>query len=186
MVLVIGVILIAVTTAALLMPEKGGRYAGLLALPILAAGLYQGLVVAPPDAMMVDVQRLIYVHFPSWIAVAICYITGFVASVRYLFQRQDRFDHWAVAGIEVGVVFNVTGLITGSLWGRPTWGVYWTWDPRLTTTAIMLVTFAGYLVLRGFLDDPDTRARVSALVATVGFFNVPIVYFSVKWWRTLH
>jgi heme exporter protein C len=77
-------------------------------------------------------------------------------------------------------------LITGSLWGRPTWGVYWTWDPRLTTTAIMAVTFGGYLVLRQFIEDPDTRSRVAALVAILGFLNVPIVYFSVKWWRTLH
>jgi heme exporter protein C len=127
-----------------------------------------------------------YIHFPSWIAVGLTYTIGFLASALYLLRRQDRFDHWAQAAIEVGVVFNVTGLITGSLWGRPTWGVYWTWDPRLTTTAIMLVTFVGYLVLRSFIEDPDTRARVGALVATVGFLNVPLVYFSVTWWRTLH
>jgi heme exporter protein C len=166
--------------------DRLGRYAGLLALPVLATGLYLGLLWAPPDRMMGDVQRIMYVHFPSWIAVGLSYTTGFVASLLYLTQRQDRFDHWAQSGIEVGLVFNVTGLITGSLWGRPTWGVYWTWDPRLTSTAIMAVTFAGYLVLRDFIEDPDTRARISALVATVGFLNVPIVYFSVKWWRTLH
>ena len=166
--------------------EQLGRYAGILAVFVLAGGLYLGLVVAPPDRMMGDVQRIMYVHFPSWIAVALCYTTGFVASVLYLAKREDRFDYWAQAGIEVGLVFNITGLISGSLWGRPTWGVYWTWDPRLTSTAIMAVTFAGYLILRAFLDDPDTRSRVSALVATVGFLNVPIVYFSVKWWRTLH
>jgi heme exporter protein C len=166
--------------------DRLGRYAGMLAVLVLAAGLYLGLVVAPPDRMMGDVQRIMYVHFPSWIAVGLCYTTGFVASVLYLLRRQDHFDHWAQSGIEVGLVFNITGLISGSLWGRPTWGVYWTWDPRLTSTAIMAITFAGYLILRAFLDDPDTRARVSALVATVGFLNVPIVYFSVKWWRTLH
>jgi heme exporter protein C len=166
--------------------ERIGRYAGILALPVLAAGLYVGLVVAPPDRMMGDVQRIMYVHFPSWIAVALSYTTGFVASMLYLFKRQNRFDYWAQAGIEVGLVFNVTGLITGSLWGRPTWGVYWTWDPRLTSTAIMAITFAGYLILRAFIEDPDTRSRIAALVAALGFLNVPIVYFSVKWWRTLH
>src|SRR5262245_842167 len=166
--------------------EKTGTFAGLLAVVLLAFGLYQGLVVAPPDFQMGEVQRIFYIHLPSWFAVALAYLVAFVASSRYLARRNEDLDHWAVAGVEVGVVFNITGLITGSLWGRPTWGVYWTWDPRLTTTAIMLVTFAGYLVLRGFLEDPETRARVSALVATVGFFNVPIVYFSVKWWRTLH
>lgn len=166
--------------------DRFGWYAGLLAVPVLAWGLYLGLLVAPPDRMMGDVQRIMYVHFPSWIAVALTYFTGFVASLLYLVRRQSRFDYWAQAGVEVGVVFNITGLITGSLWGRPTWGVYWTWDPRLTTTAIMLVTFAGYLVLRSFIEDPDTRARAAALVAIIGFVNVPIVYFSVKWWRTLH
>jgi heme exporter protein C len=166
--------------------ERLGTVAGWLAVPTLVVGLYLGLVVAPPDAMMGDVQRIMYVHFPSWIAVGLTYFTGFVASVLYLIRRKPVHDYWAQAGIEVGVVFNVTGLITGSIWGRPTWGVWWTWDPRLTTTAIMLVTFAGYLVLREFLEDPDTRARAAALVAMIGFCNVPIVYFSVRWWRTLH
>jgi heme exporter protein C len=166
--------------------DRVGTASGSLAILLLAGGLYLGLVVAPPDFQMGDVYRIFYIHLPSWFAVALAYLTSFVASVLYLFKRQIRFDHWALAGAEVGVVFNITGLITGSLWGRPTWGVYWTWDPRLTTTAIMLVTFAGYLVLRGFLEDPEARARVSALVAIVGFFNVPIVYYSVKWWRTLH
>jgi len=185
-VLVIGLIILGVNAAVLLVPDRMGRYAGALAPLVLATGLYLGLVVAPPDVMMGDVQRIMYVHFPSWIAVALAYSNGFVASVLYLAKRQARFDSWAQAGIEIGVVFNVTGLITGSLWGRPTWGVYWTWDPRLTTTAIMLVTFAGYLVLRAFIEDPETRSRAAALVATVGFLNVPIVYFSVQWWRTLH
>ena len=166
--------------------EQMGRYAGWLAIPFLAAGVYIGLFVAPTERMMGDVYRIFFVHFPSWIAVGLSYTTGFVASLLYLFKRRERLDHWAHAGIEVGLVFNISGLITGSLWGRPTWGTYWTWDPRLTSTAIMAITFAGYLILREFIEDPDTRARVAALVATVGFLNVPIVYFSVKWWRTLH
>lgn len=166
--------------------DRVGSALGLLALPLLAIGLYLGLVWAPPDVAMGDVQRLMYVHFPSWIATAIGFVTAFAASILYLLSRDVRWDHWAVAGAEVGVVFNVTGLITGSIWGRPTWGVWWTWDPRLTTTAIMLLTFLGYLVLRAFLEDPERRARIAALVAIVGFVNLPIVYFSVRWWRTLH
>ena len=166
--------------------ESMGTAAGALAVPTLCVGLYFGLVASPQDFQMGQLARIFYIHLPSWFAVALAYLTAFVASILYLVRRQERFDWWAQAGVEVGVVFNITGLITGSLWGRPTWGVYWTWDPRLTTTAIMLVTFAGYLVLRGFIEDPEARARVGALVAIVGFFNVPIVYFSVKWWRTLH
>ena len=157
-----------------------------MALPAVAVGLYLGLVWAPPDAMMGNVQRIMYVHFPSWIATALSYLTGFLCSVLYLVRRRPAIDHLAQAGVEVGVLFNTTGLITGSIWGRPTWGVWWTWDPRLTTTAIMLIIFVGYLLVRAFLEDPDARARVGALVAIVGFVTLPIVYFSVRWWRTLH
>ena len=166
--------------------DRWGRVAGWVALPLVAWGLYLGLIWAPPDAMMGQVQRIMYVHFPSWIAVALCYLVGFVCSILYLARRRPGLDHMAQAGVEVGVLFNATGLITGSIWGRPTWGVWWTWDPRLTTTAIMLVIFVGYLLVRAFLDDPDARARVGALVAIMGFLTVPVVYFSVRWWRTLH
>lgn len=163
-----------------------GSILGWIALPLLALGLYLGLGWAPPDVSMGDVQRLMYVHFPSWIATTLGYLTAFVGSIMYLVKRDIRWDYWAVAGAEVGLLFNTTGLITGSIWGRPTWGVWWTWDPRLTTTAIMWMTFAGYLVLRAFLEDPERRARIASLVAIIGFVNVPIVYFSVRWWRTLH
>lgn len=169
-----------------LTPERAGTLWGWVALPALAVGLYLGLVWAPPDVLMGDVQRIMYVHFPSWIGTAAGYLTAFVCSILYLARRRPTLDYWAHAAVEVGLVFNVTGLITGSIWGRPTWGVWWTWDPRLTTTAIMAVTFAGYLVLRAFMEDPDARARASSLVAILGFVNVPIVYFSVRWWRTLH
>jgi heme exporter protein C len=135
---------------------------------------------------MGNIQRIMYVHFPSWIATALGYTTGFVASLLYLVRRRPALDAIAVAGIEVGTVFNVSGILTGSIWGRPTWGVWWTWDPRLTTTAIMLVIFVGYLLVRSFIEDPDTRARTAAIVAVVGFIDLPIVYFSVRWWRTLH
>jgi len=166
--------------------QRLGKVAGLLALPSLAIGLYLGLVWAPPDAMMGNVQRIMYVHFPSWIATALAYVTAFVCSILYLVRRRESYDYLAQAGVEVGVLFNTTGLITGSIWGRPTWGVWWTWDPRLTTTAIMLVIFVGYLLVRAFLEDLDARARVGALVAIMGFVTLPVVYFSVRWWRTLH
>jgi heme exporter protein C len=136
--------------------------------------------------MMGNVQRIMYVHFPSWIATALAYVTAFVCSILYLARRRDGYDYLAQAGVEVGVLFNTTGLITGSIWGRPTWGVWWTWDPRLTTTAIMLIIFVGYILIRAFLEDFEARARVGALVAVMGFVTLPVVYFSVRWWRTLH
>jgi heme exporter protein C len=159
---------------------------GIAAIVLLALGLYLGLVWAPSERIMGDVYRIMYIHFPSWVGTAAGYLTAFIASVAYLKTRNAGYDYVAASAAEIGLLFNVTGLITGSLWGRPTWGVYWTWDPRLTTTAIMAITFGGYLVLRAFIEDPEARARVSSLVAIVGFVNVPIVYFSVRWWRTLH
>jgi heme exporter protein C len=166
--------------------ERLGWLAGMLAIPALGLGLYLALVWAPPDAMMGNVQRIMYVHFPSWVATAICYLTAFVCSIAYLVRRKPTMDYLAHAGVAVGVLFNSTGLLTGSIWGRPTWGVWWTWDARLTTTALMLVIFLGYLAVRSFLEDPEARARIAALVATIGFFTLPIVYKSVTWWRTLH
>jgi heme exporter protein C len=166
--------------------RRGGTIAGIAALVLLALGLYLGLVWAPAERIMGDVYRIMYIHFPSWVGTAAGYLTAFVASIAYLKTRDPGYDYVALSGAEIGLLFNVTGLITGSLWGRPTWNVYWTWDPRLTTTAIMAITFAGYLVLRSFMEDPEGRARAAALVAIVGFVNVPIVYFSVRWWRTLH
>jgi heme exporter protein C len=159
---------------------------GIAAVVLLAVGLYLGLVWAPSERVMGDVYRIMYIHFPSWVGTAAGYLTAFIASVAYLKTRNAGYDYVAASAAEIGLLFNVTGLITGALWGRPTWGVYWTWDPRLTTTAVMAITFAGYLVLRAFIEDPEARARVSSLVAIVGFVNVPIVYFSVRWWRTLH
>lgn len=159
---------------------------GSASLACLAYGLFLGLAWAPPDVDMGDVQRLMYVHFPSWIGTAGGYSTALIASLIYLATRNSTADQWAVAGVEVGLVFNAIGIVTGAIWGKPTWGVWWTWDPRLTATAIMFITFAAYLSLRAFMDEPESRARVSAVVAIVAFINLPIVYFSVRWWRTLH
>lgn len=166
--------------------RRAGSILGAVAVVGIVAGLYMGLFWAPTERVMGDVYRIIYIHFPSWVGTGAGYLIAFIASIIYLKTRDAGYDYLALAGAEVGLLFNVTGLVTGALWGRPTWGVYWTWDPRLTTTAIMAITFAGYLVLRAFMEDPEARARAAALVAIVGFLNVPIVYFSVKWWRTIH
>src|SRR6185312_10268231 len=105
-----------------------------------------------------------------------------VCSLAYLVRRRPTMDYLAHAGVEVGVVFNTTGLITGSIWGRPTWGVWWSWDPRLTTAAIMFFAFAGYVTLRRFVEEPERRATWAAVVAIIIFADIPIVWFSVKWW----
>ncbi len=159
---------------------------GSAALAILVIGSVVGLFVVPADALQGEVQRLMYVHVPTaWVAM-LAFFVVFVMSVLYLIQREERWDLIAASSAEVGVLFTALTLVLGSLWGKPTWGVWWTWDPRLTTTAILLVIYVGYLAVRSFAEDPGKRARWSAVVGIVGFVDVPIVYLSVYWWRTLH
>ncbi|NMO23548.1 cytochrome c biogenesis protein CcsA [Pyxidicoccus fallax] len=156
------------------------------ALGLLGAGWYLGLAWAPPDREMGDVQRIMYVHVPlQWMAMLGMFI-NFVAAVAYLFKASWKLDAAAEAAAEIGLVLGTAGMITGAIWGKPTWGVYWSWDPRLTSEAIMLVTYTGYLVLRRFVEDPEKRATWSAVVAIIGAINLPIVWFSVRWWRSLH
>ncbi len=153
------------------------------ALILLGIGHYVGLAVAPPDREMGDVQRIMYAHVPAvWVAM-VALTTNFVCSVLYLFKPGWKTDSLAEASAEVGLVFGAVGVLLGAIWGRPTWGVYWTWDPRLTTAAILLVA---YMALRGFVEDPEKRAVWSSVVGIISFVNLPIVWFSVKWWRSLH
>jgi heme exporter protein C len=159
---------------------------GLAALVTMLIGSFVGLFVVSPDRLQGDVQRLMYVHVPAaWLAF-LAFFVVFLMSVLYLIQRDLKWDRVANASAEIGVVFTVLTLALGSMWGTPTWGVWWPWDPRLTTTAIMLAIYVGYLAIRSFADDPDKRARWAAIVGIIGFANVPIVYLSVIWWRTLH
>jgi heme exporter protein C len=162
------------------------KFLGILALVAMLVGSYVGLAVVPADAAQGNVQRLMYVHVPAaWLAF-LAFFVVFVMSVLYLIQRDERWDRVAASSAEIGVVFTVVTLLLGMMWGKPTWGVYWTWDPRLTTTAILLAIYVGYGALRSFAEDAEKRARWSAIVGVIGFANVPIVYMSVTWWRTLH
>jgi heme exporter protein C len=156
------------------------------ALILLGAGAAWGLYVAPPERMMGDVYRIMFVHVPSaWLAL-VAYTVTFLASCAYLWRGSDRADALAEASAELGIVFNALLLITGSIWGKPTWGVWWTWDPRLTTAAVLLFAFLGYLALRRLTEDPARRAVWASVMAIVIFADVPIVWFSVKWWNSLH
>jgi len=114
------------------------------------------------------------------------YLIAFVAGIGSLWTGGRKWDATLEASVEVGVLLNVMLTIQGSIWAKPTWGIWWTWDPRLTTTAIMVLSFVGVLLLRALITDPDRRQTFSAVGAIVAFVNVPIVYLSVKWWRTLH
>ena len=153
---------------------------------LIAAGTYIGLVWAPPDVAQGNAQRILYVHVPSvWVA-GLCATLNLGASLAFLWKVNWKADSLAEASAEVGLLFGTVGVCLGAIWGRPTWGVYWTWDPRLTTAAIMLVAYAGYLALRKFIEDPERRAVWSAVVGIIAYVDIPIVWFSVRWWKGLH
>ena len=158
----------------------------LLAFVALAAAQAFAIATSPPDRDMGDLQKIMYVHVPAAWSAFLCFFVVFVASVRYLWRRNERDDLVAAAAAETGAVLTALTLMLGSIWGRPTWGVWWAWDARLTSTAVLLVIYVGYLALRAFADEPEQRARWSAAIGILGALNVPVVYMSVKWWRTLH
>ncbi len=157
-----------------------------LGLALVIFGSYWGLVVAPPEEFMGDVYRVLYAHVPAGWTTFIAYTVSFVASTTYLLRSSERADRMAEASAEVGIVFNIVLLISGAIWARPTWGIWWTWDPRLTSAAIMFFMYVGYLALRAFVDEPEKRATWAAVVAILIFVNIPIVWYSVKWWNTIH
>ncbi|HVF54264.1 MAG TPA: cytochrome c biogenesis protein CcsA [Actinomycetota bacterium] len=133
-----------------------------------------------------QLQRIFYVHVPSaWVAY-LGFAVVFIASIAYLRTGASRWDHVAAGAAEVGVVFCTLVLITGPIWARPVWGTWWQWDARLTSALVMWMTYVGYLFLRGLATDRARAGRLAAVVGIVGFLNVPIVHFSVQWWRTLH
>lgn len=151
-----------------------------------AAAAVLALVVAPPDAVQGQAQRLMYVHVPAaWLAY-LSFTAVLVASVAYLVTRKLVWDRRAQAAAELGVGMTALAIAMGSLWGRPVWGTWWVWDPRLVTTAVLLLVYLGYLSVRGLGDDRAAGARRAAAVGIVGFVDIPVVHFSVVWWRTLH
>ena len=159
---------------------------GALGFGLLGFAHYKGLFVTPPEAMMGDVGRILYVHVPTaWVAMC-TFLAAFVAAIGALWTGRASWDALVEASVEVGVLLNAMLLVQGSIWARPTWGVFWTWDPRLTTAAVMALMFAVVLVLRHLIEQPERRMMASGVATVVAFVNVPIVYFSVKWWRTLH
>jgi heme exporter protein C len=159
---------------------------GWLAAAGLLAGLVMGFAVAPREATQGNVQRIMYLHVPSvWVAY-VAFAVVFAASIVYLARRSAAADRVAHASAELGVLFTGLTIATGSIWGKPTWGTWWTWDARLTSVAILFVMYVGYLLLRGTLEEPERAARAAAVLGIVAALNIPLVHFSVYWWRTLH
>lgn len=159
---------------------------GWVAIALIAVGSVLGLAVLPADALQGEVQRLLYVHVPVAWVMMLAFFVVFLMSILYLVQRRLKWDLLAVSAAELGVLAAVLTLILGTLWGRPTWGIWWAWDPRVTTTALLVPIYTGYLVVRSMTEDPDRRARWAAVIGLIAFVQVPIVYLSVFWWRSLH
>jgi heme exporter protein C len=165
------------------------RAVGISALVGVAATVWLGLWVTPPDKVQGNLVRLVYVHPPiAWVALYLSFGTVFIASLLWLWKRtrSPYWDRLAGAAMEVSIVFTALTLVTGSIWGRPTWGVWWAWDARLTSTAMLLVMEFGYVAIRRIPASLDSRARRCAVAALITAVDVPIVHFSVDWWHTLH
>ncbi len=154
-------------------------------LGVLAA-LYLALLYAPPDAVLGDTQRIFYFHVATAWNGLLAFTVVFVAAVAYLVTRKTRWDRLALASTEVGVLFTAVAVVTGSIWARSAWGVWWDWEPRLTSAFVLLLMYAGLLVVRNLVEDPDRKARYAAVMGVVAFVDVPVVFMSIRWWRSVH
>lgn len=143
-------------------------------------------LLVPTERTMGVIQRIFYIHLPSAFICFLAFFLVFLASLLYLLTRNLAWDRVAVAAAEIGVVFCAAVLITGPLWAKPVWGIWWTWDARLTTTLILFLIYVAYLMLRVYVADTDRRARLAAVVGLLGFPDVILVYFANRWWRTQH
>jgi heme exporter protein C len=157
-----------------------------LSAALVLAALYAAWLVAPEEAIQGPAQRIFYTHVPlAWTAY-LAFGVVFVASIGYLWTRRPGWDLLARCSAEVGVVITTAVLITGSLWGKPIWGTWWTWDARLTSTLVLWLIYVGYLMLRSMVVDQERAARYAAVVGIAGAFDIPFIHFAVLWWRTLH
>lgn len=154
---------------------------------VVPIGLYFAFFYAPLEKIMGLIQKIFYFHVSSaWIGFFAFFIT-FIMSILYLITKKIIYDDIASASAEIGLIFCTIVIVTGPLWARPTWGVYWTWDPRLTSTLILWFIYVGYIMLRQFMEESQKRAQFSAALGIIGFINVPIVFLSIQWWEnTIH
>ncbi len=159
---------------------------GIVAGILLLVDLYMIFAVAPTDANLGNVQRALYIHVPIAVFSLLAFIAVFVGSVLYLRKRSRRWDNLAVAAGEVGFVYVTLALLTGILWAKPVWNVWWTWEPRLTLTLVLWFIYAGYLMVRAFTPNRSRAAVFSAVVGIIGSVDAFIVYFAVQWWRSIH
>lgn len=159
---------------------------GLAAIPAMLFAMYMGFLWAPEERTLGPIQRIFYFHVGSAWNAYLAFFIVFVVSILYLVRRRQSLDMVAVAAAEVGIVFTILTLITGTFWARASWNTWWTFDPRLTTTAIMLFMYIAYLLVRAAADGEDRRGRLGAVFGIVAFATVPLVHYSATWWRGMH
>jgi heme exporter protein C len=167
---------------------RAGRWPmfGWFAFLFLVASQVIAIAISPPDRDMGDLQKIMYVHVSAAWMTMLAPLTVLVFALRYLWKQHEEDDLLAASAAEVATAFAGLTLVLGMIWARPTWGVWWTWDARLTSMLVLFLILVGYLALRALVDDRERRAQWSAAVGVLGAINVPIVYMSVRWWRTIH
>src|ERR1700693_3866607 len=153
---------------------------------LLGVAGYCALFVAPTERTMGLIQRIFYFHVPSAWTGFVAFLISFIASIAYLRVRSPKWEWLAESSAEIGVAFMTVMLVTGPIWAKPVWGIWWTWDARLTSTFVLWLLFLSYLVLRSLVEDAERRALVSAVYGIFAFLDVPLVYMSIRWWRTQH
>ncbi len=165
----------------------GIPWAGTIAvIALMTVAGYAALFVAPTERTMGVIQRIFYFHATSGLTAFLAFLVCFIANLLYLFKREMRWDWLGVSAAEVGVVFNTVVLVTGPIWARPVWGIWWTWDARLTSTFVLWLLYVSFLLLRTLIGEADRRAVASAVFGIFAFLDVPLVYMSIRWWRTQH
>ena len=167
-------------------PSRNLQILNVATVLLVLAALGLVFFYAPREKTMGEVQRIFYFHVPvAWDSM-LAFLVTFIASIAFLRTGKPDWDRIGAVSVEVGLVFTVMAIISGSIWARPAWNTWWTWDPRLTTYTIMALIYVAYLMLRQGLEDPNRRARFAAVYGIVGFVSVPITFFSIRWWRTIH
>ena len=157
-----------------------------LSLGLMIAALYMVFIYVPTEKNMGVVQRIFYFHVPiAWVAFLAFFIV-FIGSIMYLWKRDMKWDRWAHTSAEVGVIFTTLVLITGSIWAKPIWGIWWTWDARLTASLVLWLIYIAYLLLRSYANEQAQGARIAAVLGIIGFIDVPIVALAINIWRTQH
>jgi heme exporter protein C len=152
----------------------------------MVVALWGAFLYAPTERTMGDVQRIFYFHVSAWWVSFIAFTVTFAASIGYLWKRTRGFDEVALASTEIGVLFTTIGLVTGPIWAKYAWGIYWTWDPRLTTALVLWLMYVGYLMLRRYVPEENKRAGLAAVVAILAYVDVPVVFMAIRLWRTQH